>query len=114
MHQYLDSDYSGTHTTCLQNLDTIGADGFNLEAFSNWLKDSQLKAIVTEFGIGTDAASCTKPLEQFMKYMQVNPAKGTDYGFAGWTIWSTGHGWGDYVLRVKPDSYQMRVLKGSL
>lgn len=114
VHQYFDSDYSGTHTNCLQNLDTTGPDGFNLDAFTAWLKENQLKAIVTEFGTGTDEASCTKPLEKFVKYMQDNSAKGTNYGFAGWTVWSTGHGWGDYVLRVKPDSYQMKVLKGAL
>ena len=28
--------------------------------------------------------------------------------------WSSGHGWGDYNLRVKPQSYQMDVLKDFL
>lgn len=110
VHQYLDSDYSGTHQNCLTDLNTTGDNGFNLTAFTNYLQENQLQAIVTEFGTGEDRASCAAPLKAFMQYMQDNSSKNKDYGFAGWTIWSTGHGWGNYNLRVKPDSYQMDVL----
>ena len=111
VHQYLDSDYSGTHDTCLQDLSTTGVDGFNLNAFIDYLQQNQLKAIVTEFGTGRNASSCRAPLTTFMNYLKDNSAQGKNYGFAGWTIWSTGHGWGDYNLRVTPESYQMNVLK---
>ncbi|OCH97040.1 hypothetical protein A8135_05245 [Legionella jamestowniensis] len=111
VHQYLDNDYSGTHDNCLQDLSTIGTDGFNLDAFASYLQENRLKAIVTEFGTGKDAGSCTAPLRQFMQYLQDNSAKEKDYGFAGWTIWSTGHGWGGYNLRVQPDSYQTDILR---
>ncbi|MDP1603930.1 MAG: cellulase family glycosylhydrolase [Legionella sp.] len=112
VHQYLDSDYSGTHQNCLQDLTTIGENGFNLNAFVDYLQENKLHAIVTEFGAGQDIGSCTQPLMQFMQYLQDNSSKNKDYGFAGWTIWSTGHGWGGYNLRVKPTSYQMDILKG--
>lgn len=46
-----------------------------------------------------------------MNYLKDNSAQNKEYGFVGWTIWSAGHGWGDYNLRVKPDSYQMDVVK---
>ncbi|CDZ78902.1 Endoglucanase precursor [Legionella massiliensis] len=114
VHQYLDSDYSGTHDDCQQDLTTTGPNGFNLNQFVDYLETNKLKAIVTEFGTGRNAASCKAPLTQFMKYLQDNSANGKDYGFVGWTIWSTGHGWGDYNLRVKPTSYQMDVLKDFL
>lgn len=114
VHQYLDNDYSGTHDECLQDINTTGPNGFNLHAFSQWLKENQLKAIVTEFGTGLNGASCTKPLQDFMAYLHRNSASGTNFGFVGWTIWSTGHAWGDYNLRVKPNSYQMDVLKQNL
>lgn len=114
VHQYLDHDFSGTHNDCVQDINTTGDDGFNLHAFSQWLKENQLKAIVTEFGTGLNSASCSKPLQEFMAYLHRNSASGTNYGFVGWTIWSTGHGWGNYNLRVKPDSYQMDVLKQNL
>lgn len=114
VHQYLDSDYSGTHDTCLQDLSSTGQEGFNLDAFADYLKQNQLKAIVTEFGTGTDGASCSAPLNQFMNYLKDHSAKGKNYGFAGWTIWSFGHGWGGYNLRVTPDSYHMHVLHNYL
>lgn len=110
-HQYLDSDYSGTHQDCLQDLQTTGESGFNLDAFVAYLKENELQAIVTEFGTGSDATSCTPALKKFMDYLQTNSASGKAYGFAGWTIWSTGHGWGGYQLRMKPNDYRMTVLK---
>ena len=110
VHQYLDSDYSGTHDNCLQDLDTTGPNGFNLNAFVDYLATNQLQAIVTEFGAGRDASSCAAPLGKFITYMKDNTSKNRGYGFAGWTIWATGHGWGDYNLRVKPTSYQMSVI----
>ena len=114
VHQYFDSDYSGTHDNCQQDLSTTGPNGFNLNAFVDYLNQNKLKAIVTEFGTGTNAASCREPLRQFMQYLQDNSANGHDYGFTGWTIWATGHGWGDYNLRVKPGSYHMDILKNFL
>lgn len=114
VHQYLDSDYSGTHDTCQQDLGSTGFDGFNLDAFTEYLKKNELKAMVTEFGTGADVASCRLPLQHFMTYLRENSANGKNYGFAGWTIWSTGHGWGGYNLRVRPDSYHMQVLNDYL
>ena len=111
VHQYLDSDYSGTHDQCLSNLMTTGDNGFNLNAFVDYLEQNHLKAIVTEFGAGTDSSSCSSALTTFMNYLSDNAAKDKDYGFVGWTIWSTGHGWGNYNLRVTPTSYHMNVLQ---
>lgn len=111
VHQYLDSNYSGTSNTCQQDLSTTGANGFNLQAFVDYLRQNRLKAMVTEFGSGTDANACQAPLQQFVEYMKTNSATNKDYGFLGWTIWSTGHGWGGYNLRVTPNSYHMDALK---
>lgn len=111
VHQYLDSDYSGTHNQCVANLATTGMDGFNLNAFVDYLRQNHLKAMVTEFGTGLDSASCQPALTQFLNYLQDNAAQNKDYGFVGWTFWSAGHGWGDYNLRVTPSSYQMQVLQ---
>ena len=113
-HQYLDSDYSGTHDQCLTDLTSTGVNGFNLNAFADYLQQNHLTAIVTEFGGGRDSASCQVALKNFLNYLQDNAAKDKDYGFVGWTIWSAGHGWGDYNLRVTPTSYQMQVMKNYL
>ena len=64
------------------------------------------------FSFGDDQNSCAKPLNDFLNYLKTNaytPNKG--YGFIGWTIWSTGHGWGTYNLRVKPGDWKDRVIK---
>ena len=114
VHQYLDSDYSGTHDQCLTDLTTTGSDGFNLVAFVDYLKSNRLKAIVTEFGSGKDSQTCSLALTAFMDYLKTNAAKNGESGFIGWTIWSTGHGWGDYNLRVTPTSYHVQILNNYL
>ena len=53
-------------------------------------------------------------LNGFLNYLKDNAAKNKDYGFIGWTIWSSGHGWGDYNLRVTPTSYQMKTMQNYL
>ena len=111
VHQYFDTDYSGPHDQCQTNLTTTGRDGFNLTAFVDYLKENHLQAMVTEFGGGKDQESCSASLSTFLQYLQTNAAKSGESGFIGWTIWSTGHGWGDYNLRVTPNSYHMNVLK---
>jgi endoglucanase len=111
VHQYLDSDYSGTHDNCLQDLNTTGPNGFNLNAFVQYLQDNKLKAMVTEFGVGRDQNSCSQPFNDFLTYLNGNaytPEKG--YGFLGWTAWSTGHGWGDYNLRIQPNDWKDNIL----
>ena len=111
VHQYLDSDYSGTGDHCQTDLSTIGPNGFNLDKFVQYLKNNQLKAIVTEFGAGKDSNSCKPALTGFLQYLKDNAADSDhDYGFVGWTAWSSGHGWGDYNLLVAPNSYQWKVL----
>ncbi len=121
VHQYLDKDYSGTQDDCLTNLKTTDKDspqygGFNLQAFVDYLHVDQdgnpnnLKAIVTEFGI-TRQKNCLIAMDEFMKYLKDNAARDKEYGFVGWTVWSTGHDWHDYKLRVTPTDEKMGVLK---
>lgn len=114
VHQYLDNDYSGTHDQCESDLNTQGVNGFNLKLFVNYLQQNHLKAIVTEMGSGRDSGSCKVALAKFLDYLKENSDKNKDYGFVGWTIWSTGHGWGGYNLRVTPVSYQMQVMQNYL
>jgi endoglucanase len=111
VHQYFDVDYQGTHHKCLQDLSTAGPDGFNLDAFVRYLQDNQLRAIITDFGVGKNAQSCAAPLTQFLTYIQKNAVGDEPFGFVGWTIWSTGHAWDNYALRVRPDSYGMDILQ---
>lgn len=90
VHQYLDSDGSGTHTTCTTN---------NVAAFTtlgDWLRTNKRQAILTETG-GSDDASCLTMLcEQFdalNKYSDV---------YLGWTGWSAGKFDASYELTETP------------
>jgi endoglucanase len=51
VHQYLDSDFTGTHTECAAN----NVDAFN--QLADWLRTNGRKAMVTETG-GGNTASC--------------------------------------------------------
>lgn len=117
VHQYLDNrDFSGTGTSCQPDLTTTGPTGYNLNAFVDYLRANQLKAIVTEFGVGSDQATCTKAMTGFLDYLKeyaypdsiANGGTGND-GFVGWTVWSVGHGWGAYNLRVKPGDKDQKI-----
>lgn len=122
VHQYLDSNFSGTQNICNADLTSTGVNGYNLQAFTDWLKEQKLTAIVTEFGAGIANGpsgqmdpSCKAALNAFMQYLQSNAvSENNPYGFIGWTIWSTGHGWGNYNLRVTPTSDQMTILQNYL
>ena len=117
VHQYLDSNYSGTQNTCYKDINDPSS-GFNLTSFITFLKTNKFKAIVTEFGAGIQGGStghmdstCTTALDGFMQYLQTNAySDANGYGFVGWTIWSTGHGWGSYNLNVTLTSDQMSIL----
>lgn len=112
VHQYLDSNYSGTHDQCQQNIMTTGTDGFNLDQFTDYLKENQFKAIVTETGVGHNQQSCSKPFSDFLSYLRTHAyTSEKQYGFVGWTIWSTGHGWGNYNLRVKPHDWKDAIIE---
>jgi endoglucanase len=52
MHQYLDSDGSGTNEVCVSS--TIGAE--RLAAATSWLKANNLKGFLGEIGAGNNAA----------------------------------------------------------
>nr|VWO97246.1 Alcohol oxidase [Ganoderma boninense] len=52
MHQYLDSDGSGTSETCVSS--TIGAE--RLQAATQWLQANNLKGFLGEIGAGSNAA----------------------------------------------------------
>lgn len=90
VHQYLDEDGSGTHTTCTTN---------NVEAFNtlgDWLRENKRQAILTETGGSNDASCLTALCEQFdamNKYSDV---------YLGWTGWSAGKFDSSYELVMTP------------
>ncbi|KAI1767515.1 glycoside hydrolase superfamily [Hypoxylon sp. FL1150] len=81
VHEYLDSDYSGTHSECVNDPTT------KLDDLTSWLEEYNLKAFITEFG-GLNNSGCDDMLTGFVNYMADNDV------YIGWTAWSAGPLWG--------------------
>ncbi|KAG9311733.1 glycoside hydrolase family 5 protein [Chiua virens] len=106
VHQYLDSDYSGTHTDCVTN---------NIDAawkpLVTWLRAHSRQALNTETG-GGNVDSCVEYLTQQIDYQTAN--SDVIIGYLGWAAGSFST---DYTLSETPYydgttwTDQMTVLK---
>jgi len=107
-HQYMDSDGSGTHPTCVSA--TVGSS--RLSAFTGWLRSSKKHGFLGEFGAGTDA-TCLSAIDDMLKHVEAY-----DDVYVGWTWWAAGPWWGPYFSSVEPDGGkdkpQMGVLSNHL
>ncbi len=104
LHQYLDSNYSGTHPECKN--ESIGVT--TLTGVTNWLRQNNKKGFLGEFGAGSDP-TCLAALEAMLKYMDDNRDV-----WVGWTYWAAGAWPPSYFTSVQPvngqDRPQMAVL----
>ena len=91
MHQYFDSNNSGTHDACVST--TIGAE--RMAKATQWLKDNNFRGYMAEFGI-TDNLTCLAAGDGFLKHMKDNPV------WIGWAYWAAGAWWGGYRFNVHP------------
>ncbi|KAI0124820.1 glycoside hydrolase family 5 protein [Xylariales sp. AK1849] len=94
MHQYLDSDGSGTTTACVST--TIGQE--RLTAATAWLKSNNKVGIIGETAGGSNS-QCISALQGMLSYMQNN----SDV-WAGWLWWGGGPWWADYIYSMEPPS----------
>jgi endoglucanase len=92
VHQYSDSDNSGTHSTCVSSSDNIA--GFT--KLASWLRTNGRQAILTEAG-GSNDQSCLTAVCDILNYLMTN----SDV-YLGWTGWSAGMFAADYVLSEVP------------
>jgi endoglucanase len=67
MHQYLDSDGSGTSATCVSS--TIGSS--RIAAATSWLRSNGKKGILGEFAGGANA-NCEAAVKDMLSYMVAN------------------------------------------
>ncbi|KAF8750722.1 Cellulase (glycosyl hydrolase family 5) [Rhizoctonia solani] len=91
VHEYLDSDYSGTHAECTQ------PGPSNLAAFTAWLKKHSLRAILAETGGGQNA-NCFAQIREMLDYLAANDE------YIGWTAWAAGPLWGNFRSCCGEDS----------
>ncbi|KAJ3047745.1 hypothetical protein HK097_011246 [Rhizophlyctis rosea] len=91
MHQYFDTDYSGTNIPCTHRSEVF-------DAATSWLRANNRRAFLGEFAISTDS-SCKGIIEDALQYLDDN----SDV-WIGWTWWAAGPWWGDYMYSVEPTS----------
>jgi endoglucanase len=107
VHQYFDSNKSGTSTTCLN----APVGNSTLADFTFWLRENKKRAFLGEFGVANNA-NCLQALKDAVKHMHDN----SDV-WLGWTYWAGGNSWGEYIFTIQPtqnytvDRAQMAVLK---
>ena len=92
VHQYLDTDSSGTSATCVSR--TIGSE--RLAAFTKWVTDRGARAFLGEFG-GSSDATCLAAIDDMLTYVDAHRAQ-----YLGWTWWSAGPWWADYMYSIEP------------
>jgi endoglucanase len=94
MHQYLDTDGSGTSANCVSS--TIGSE--RLKAATAWLKTNKKKGILGEFAGGANT-QCQNAVKDLLSYMGSN----TDV-WLGALWWGGGPWWGTYIYSMEPPS----------
>lgn len=94
MHQYLDSDGSGTSATCVSS--TIGQE--RVESATQWLIDNNKLGFIGEFAGGVNDV-CKAAITGMLSYMEEN--SGVWLG-ASW--WAAGPWWADYIFSIEPPS----------
>lgn len=100
MHQCLDSDSSGTHSTCMTNCSA------SPEAATSWLTTNGFKGFLDEFGWSTDP-SCSNEGPAFMDYLSSH-----SNAWMGWSSWTGGpwYPW-DYMFMLDPIDYIQPILE---
>lgn len=93
MHQYLDSDGSGTSATCVS--ETIGQE--RVTGATEWLRDNGKKGIIGEFAGGANDV-CKAAVTGMLDYM----AQNADV-WKGAVWWAAGPWWGDYMFSMEPE-----------
>ncbi|KZV68271.1 carbohydrate-binding module family 1 protein [Peniophora sp. CONT] len=94
MHQYLDSDGSGTSDQCVSS--TIGAE--RVAAATAWLQKNNLKGFLGEIGAGNNDACIEAVYGAFCAMQQAGGV------WVGATWWSAGPWWGSYIYSMEPST----------
>ncbi|TVY32370.1 Endo-beta-1,4-glucanase B [Lachnellula subtilissima] len=84
MHQYLDSDGSGTSSTCVST--SIGVE--RLQAATAWCRSTGKNCILGETAAGSNS-QCISALANMLDYMKSN-----NDVWRGWLLWGGGPWWG--------------------
>uniref|UniRef100_L2G655 cellulase n=1 Tax=Colletotrichum fructicola (strain Nara gc5) TaxID=1213859 RepID=L2G655_COLFN len=94
MHQYLDSDSSGTSETCVSA--TIGVE--RVKDATEWLRSNGKVGVLGEFAGGANDV-CKEAVTGLLDYLQQN----SDV-WIGATTWAAGPMWGSYMYSFEPET----------
>jgi xyloglucan-specific exo-beta-1,4-glucanase len=83
VHQYLDSDSSGTSSTCVSS--TIGSE--RLASFTAWLKANGRRGLLGEIGADSNPV-CSQAVADALNHLKANADV-----WAGWVWWAAGPWW---------------------
>jgi len=107
-HQYLDSDSSGTHPEAVSA--TVGSE--RLRVFTDWCRQHHQRAFLGEFGVGANDTG-RAAIGDMLTMMEQNRDV-----WIGFTWWSAGPWWGNYMFTIEPDKgvdrHQMSYLQPHL
>ncbi|KAJ5959898.1 uncharacterized protein N7479_007048 [Penicillium vulpinum] len=92
MHQYLDSDGSGTNEVCVST--TIGKE--RVTDATQWLKNNKKVGVIGEFAGGVND-DCKAAVTGMLDYLGEN----SDV-WLGALWWAAGPWWGDYMFSIEP------------
>ena len=94
VHQYLDSDSSGTHPGVVSP--TIGVE--RLTAITQWAEANSQRLFLGEVGVDTQPTSL-QALDNMLSYIKQH----TDV-WSGVTYWAGGPWWGNYMFSIEPQN----------
>ncbi|KAI9051394.1 hypothetical protein LZ554_004441 [Drepanopeziza brunnea f. sp. 'monogermtubi'] len=94
MHQYLDSDGSGTSDVCVSS--TIGAE--RIAEATKWLQANGKKGIIGEVA-GGDNTQCKTAIKGLLDALVA-----ANDVWMGVLWWAGGPWWGDYIFSMEPDT----------
>ncbi len=92
VHQYLDSNASGTADACVSA--TIGSQ--KLDGFTRWLRMHGKRGFLGEFAGGRND-TCNAALDDMLTHIDAN----ADVWLC-WTYWAAGPWWGEYMFTLQP------------
>ena len=92
VHQYVDSDNSGTNPDAVDA--TTGSE--RLKVFTEWCRKVHKRAFLGEFGVGEGKVNHAA-IDDMLGYMEANRDV-----WMGFTWWSSGRWWGNYMYSVEP------------
>lgn len=102
VHQYADSNYSGTKTDCISSSKMKSILG----KVTTWAQSNSQQLLLGEFGVDGSAA-CLALLDSMLASMEGS-------AWRGWSYWAAGTWWGSYPFSIQPpngvDKPQMAVL----